>query len=269
MTDKKYLTKTEIAKTLGVARSSLYYKHKRPLVDEEVKSQIESVLVDNPAYGHKRIAIDLKLNKKRILRVMKKFGIKPARRRARKPRKKEDEGKEPSKYQNLIKDLVIDHKGQVWASDFTYINYRNKFIYLATIIDLFDREIVGVNISRFHNKELVLGAFNEAIKEHRPPEILHSDQGTEYESDGYTNTVESLGTKISMSAKGSPWENGFQESFYSQFKLELGDSNRFDQLGELIEQIYTNMAYYNNKRIHSAHGMSIKEFKEKKINKKT
>ena len=74
-------TKTDLAKKLGVSRSSLYYKHKRPALDEEVKRQIEAVLVNHPAYGHKRIALELKLNKKRILRVMKKYGIKPYRRR--------------------------------------------------------------------------------------------------------------------------------------------------------------------------------------------
>src|SRR6266496_4233172 len=128
----KQLTKTQLAKQMGISRSSLYYVHRRPLVDEEVKHQIESVLTDNPAYGHKRIALELKLNKKRILRVMKKFGIKPYRRR-KTPRKKNDEGKEPTDYSNLIETFCPIVPDLIWVSDFTYIKYKEKFIYLATI----------------------------------------------------------------------------------------------------------------------------------------
>lgn len=79
MTAPTQITKTMLAKKLGISRSSLYYHQTMPARDEEVRHQIESVLTENPEYGHKRIAIELKLNKKRILRVMKKFGIKPRR----------------------------------------------------------------------------------------------------------------------------------------------------------------------------------------------
>jgi len=88
----KKLSKTKMAKELGVSRSSLYYQPKLPDRDEEVKHQIEAVLTENPEYGHKRIALELKLNKKRILQVMKKFNIKPRRRKVKKPYKKEDIG---------------------------------------------------------------------------------------------------------------------------------------------------------------------------------
>src|SRR3989344_2498676 len=89
---EKKITKTEVAVKLGISRGMLYYQHKQPLIDEEVKHQIEAVLAEHKAYGHKRIAPELKLNKKRVLRVMKKFNIKPHRRQARKLRKKADEG---------------------------------------------------------------------------------------------------------------------------------------------------------------------------------
>lgn len=249
----KQLTKTEIAKNLGVSRSSLYYRHRKPVEDLDVKSQIESVLTQHPAYGHKRIAPELKLNKKRILRVMKKFGIKPYKRRAKKPNKPEDLGKPDTGYKNLIKGINPEELSQneVWVSDFTYIKYKNRFLYLATVMDVWDREIVGINISRFHNKELVLGAFEKALNKFGKPKILHSDQGSEYDSKDYLKLVEALGIQVSMSAKGSPWQNGFQEAFYSNYKLELGDTNRFETVGELIEEIYKQMAYYNNQRMHT------------------
>lgn len=259
----KTVTKTELARKLGIARSSLYYRHKRPAIDEEVKRQIESVLTDNPAYGHKRIALALKLNKKRILRVMKKFGIKPYKRRIKKPRKKEDEGKPATKYQNLIKEVIPTKRNQIWVSDFTYLRFKEEFIYLATIMDLFTREIVGFNVSRFHNSELVLGALEDATGKNNPPDFLHSDQGTEYDSQKYTNLAEGLGIKISMSAKSSPWENAYQESFYSQFKVDLGRTDRFSQLGELIEAISGTLLYYNTKRIHTTLKMSPEEYRKK------
>ena len=262
MITKQYkITKTELARRLGVSRQSLYYKHKRPAIDEEVRRQIESVLSDNPAYGHKRVALELKLNKKRIRRVMKKFDLKPYRRR-RSPRKTLDEGKKPTKYKNLIKNICPIHSGIVWVSDFTYIRFHERFIYLATVMDIFTREIVGFNISRFHNAELVLGALEHALSNYKRPLILHSDQGSEYDAQDYTNTAESLGIKISMSKKQSPWENSYQESFYSNFKVDLGDPNRFDSLGELIEEINLKINYYNKKRIHTKLKMSPAWFRK-------
>ena len=166
---KQAISKLELAKSLGLSVSSLYYIPKRPAIDEEVKRQIESVMADHPAYGHKRIALALKFNKKRILRVMKKFNLKPYRRKAKKWIKKADLGKPPTKYKNLIEGLKIDHPGQVWVTDFTYIKFQGKFIYLATVIDLFTREVVGFNLSRFHNRFLVMGAVLNALENYPPP----------------------------------------------------------------------------------------------------
>ena len=260
----KRLTKTELAKRLGISRSSLYYQHKRPLIDEEVRRQIEAVLADNPAYGHRRIALALKLNKKRILRVMKKYKIKPYRRRGRKPRKEDDEGKSDAKHENLIEGFCPIRSDVVWVSDFTHIRFKERFIYLSTIMDQFTREVVGWNISRFHNQELVLGALEQALghSQYSIPLYLHSDQGSEYDSQAYTAVAKDLKIKISMSRKQSPWENPYQESFYSQFKLDLGDPNRFETLGELIEAIYQTMYYYNHKRIHTALKMSPVDFRK-------
>lgn len=249
---KQKENKTKLAKRLGISRSSLYYKPKRPEIDLEIKSQIESVLTDNPAYGHKRIAHELKLNKKRILRVMKKFNIKPYRRKAKKPFKKDDLNKPPTSFQNLIKNVVVNHPDQVWITDFTYLKYQTKFIYLATIIDLFTREVVGINISRFHNRFLVIGALLNALENYPAAEIIHSDQGSEYDSSDFVDLCLSSGIKISMSTKGSPWQNGYQESFFGRFKNEFGDFNRFETIGELIEEIYQQINYYNHHRLHTS-----------------
>lgn len=119
-------------------------------------------------------------------------------------------------------------------------------------MDLFTREILGVNISRFHNRELVLGALIDALNKTKAlPKYIHSDQGSEYDSKDFVDFVRSKKIVISMSRKSHPWENGHQESFFSNLKLELGDISRFNIEGELIENIYQTIYYYNNKRIHT------------------
>lgn len=260
---KQRESKTELAKKLGVSRSSLYYKTKRDQYDEEMKKQILIVLGINPSYGHKRIALDFGLNNKRILRVMKKYSIKPYRRRTKKLRKTDDEGKEITKWENKIMDFCPIKPNIVWASDFTYIKFQETFIYLATIIDVYTREIIGWNISTVHDTNLVLGAIQHAIERTKKvPIFLHSDQGSEYDAKEYENYVLSKSITISMSHKSSPWENAFQESFYSQFKVDLGYVNRFDTVEELIEEIYQTIYYYNHKRIHTSLKMAPIIFKQ-------
>lgn len=242
-------SKQELAKSLGVSRASLYYKPKMPEKDWKLKTQIEKTLQQHPSYGHKRLALELVINKKRILRVMKLFGIKPYRRRGRKSRKTKDSG---SVYPNLLQQMEFPAKsGQAWVSDFTHIPFHGKFLYLATIMDLFDRKIVGWSLLTTHSVQLVIAALIDALEKHGRPNILHSDQGSEYKSRVYGQFAKNLGLRLSMSHKGSPWENGYQESFYGQLKIDLGDPNRFDTLGELTAAIYLQMHYYNNQRIHS------------------
>lgn len=261
-------TKTALANRLGISREMLYYRHKRTIIDEEVKKQIEAVLTKHPAYGHKRIAPELKLNKKRILRVMKRFSIKPYRRVVKKPRKKEDEGKAPVENEiNVYKLLCPVYPDIVWVSDFTYIKYKGKFIYVATIMDMFTRQILGIAISRFHDRNLVLEAFMDAEKKTQIyPVYQHSDQGSEYTSEEYKAYVKSKDIILSFADKGSPWQNGFQESFYGKFKVDLGEAERFETLGELIEAIYQTIYYYNNERRHTRLNMSPVAFRKKFLN---
>ena len=200
---------------------------------------------------------------------MKKFKIKPYRRKAKFRIKKADLNKAPTLFGNLIKDLIINRPNQVWCTDFTYINYRSSVIYLATIIDRYTREIVGFNISCFHNRFLVIGALLNALETHQKAEIIHSDQGSEYDSEDFINLVKSLGINLSMSKKGSPWENGYQESFYGKFKTEFGDLNRFETIGELIEEIYSQIYYYNHSRIHTSLKTNPYQFKVNYLLNKT
>lgn len=260
---QKKSTKTEIAKSLGVSRSSLYYKPKKPDRDLETKNLILKVMAKHKSYGHKRIAIELAANKKKILRVMKKFNLKPYRRRIKRFIKPDDINKPKTSYDNLIKYFIVDKSNLVWAADFTYIRFQGKFLYLATIIDLFTREIIGFEVSRTHDRFLCLAALQMAfVRTKTRPTYHHCDQGSEYASDDYISKLNENKIIISMSEKGHPWENGFQESFYSQFKNDLGRPDRFETLGELIEAIYLQINYYNTSRIHTKLKTNPTKFRE-------
>lgn len=248
--------KTVLAESATISRRSLYYVPKQPTKDWTTKQLIEATLRDHPSYGHKRLAIHLGINKKRVLRVMHLFGIKPYRRVTPKLYTKPKD----SVFPNLLITETLLGIGDICASDFTYLKYQGRWVYVATVIDVFSREIVGVSVLTHHGAQLVLNALANTILHRPPPRIVHSDQGSEYTSKDYTALVQKLGVLQSMSNPGCPWENGYQESFYKGFKLDLGDPNRFDRLGELVAAIYQTINYYNRDRIHSAHKMSPVQF---------
>lgn len=239
------------AKHVGISRTHEYYKHRQPGKDWKTKQLIEHALRHHPSYGHKRLATHLKINKKRILRVMKLYGIKPYRRVTRKPFKPKPKD---SVFPNLLLFETPHCRNDMWASDFTYLKHKGVWLYVATVIDLYTREIVGVSALTTHCTQLIMNALSNAVLYHAPPRIIHSDQGSEYTSKDYSALVHKLGIQQSMSSPGCPWENGYQESFYKGFKLDLGDPNKCESMGELVAEIYRTINYYNNARIHSALG---------------
>lgn len=260
-TKPKKSTKTELAKSLGVSRQSLYYKPIRDSKDLIVKAQIEKVMNEHKSYGHKRIALELKMNKKKIRRLMKKYDLKPFRRRVKKPAKPDDLNKPATEFNNEIKGFCPIRPNVVWVADFTYMKFQGKFFYAATVMDLFTREIIGWSVSVRHDRFLVLEALNMALsRTTKLPLFYHSDQGSEYDSIDCIEILQENNITVSMSTKGSPWENGFQESFYSQFKVDLGWPDQFETLGELIEAIHLQINYYNKNRIHTSLKMSPVKF---------
>lgn len=252
--------KSKALEYLNIARSTFYYKPLLEEKDEGLRLKIEKVLVDNPSYGHRRLATELKLNKKQIKRVMKKFGIKPRRGR-KKPWKcgKDEEFEAP----NLLASLFPLYKNHLWITDFTYLKWRSRWIYVCTVIDLFSREVVGLSIKTNHSSLLVSEALLNALSANPTPVVIHSDQGSEYKSKLFRAILGSYKILQSMSKKGSPWQNGYQESFFGNWKVDIGDVNRFGTLGELTAELYRSIYYYNNLRIHTSLGMSPRKFSEK------
>jgi putative transposase len=255
--EESQTTKTLRARELGVSRSTLYYKPKKPDKDWRLKCQIEEVLREHPSYGSPRIALALKRNHKPIERAMKLFGIKAYRRRGRKWKKKRNV---KVIYPNLLLLQCPSYENHIWATDFTRIPFQGKTVYLATVIDLFTRKIVGLSVYTTHAVQLVLSAFMNALQTNPRPTVFHSDNGSEYNSEIFIGALTAVGSLISRSAPGCPWENGYQESFYDKFKIDLGDSNRFTSLGELVYEIYRTIWKYNHKRIHTALKMTPCQF---------
>lgn len=256
--DDTSLTKSARARALGCARSTLYYAKKQPERDWQMKCAIEEVLRHHPSYGHRRIATALERKDERpVLRVMKLFGIKAYRRRGRRWRKAKSQAIE---YPNLLMGTIPMRMHDAWVADFTYIGWKGTTIYLATVMDVYTRSILGVSILTTHGATLVIQALWSALLNNPRPSIFHSDNGVEYNAIAFREILANCNIRISRSKKGCPWENGYQESFYDKFKVELGDPNRFATLGELVAEIYRTVHYYNTARIHSAFDMPPRSF---------
>jgi transposase InsO family protein len=248
-----------MARVMGVSRSSLYYVAKQDAKDWALKIRMEEALHDHPSYGARRLAQALSVSRKRTQRVMRKHGIKPYRRHGKKYRKSKTERHFP----NLLLGIMPSYPNHVWATDFTELAFHGKKVYVSTIVDLFTRELRGLHVGTRKGAPLTIQTLANALFHHPRPVIFHSDNGREYEAKAFIALLERYGITISRSRPGSPWENGYQESFYGKFKMDLGDPNRFKTLGELVAEIYRTAWEYNHTRIHSALKMPPSVYAEK------
>jgi transposase InsO family protein len=248
-----------MAKAMGVSRASLYYAARRPAKDWALKIRIEEALREKPSYGSRRLAQVLGMDRKRAQRVMRLFGIKPYRRHGKKYRR----SKAKRAFPNLLLEIMPSYPNHVWATDFTELAFHGKKVYVSTIIDLFTRRLMGVNIAIRKGATLTVQTLANALLHHPKPLILHSDNGKEYGAKAFIGVLENCGITISRSKPGCPWENGYQESFYDKFKIDFGDPDRFRTLGELVAEIYGTLWHYNHTRIHSALKMPPAVFAEK------
>jgi putative transposase len=180
---------------------------------------------------------------------MRKFSLRPLR-RAKSPKKPNDCGRPATGRPNILGKWCPIEPDIVWVSDFTFIRFHDRFLYLATVLDVFTGEVLGFNVSDSHDAVLILGALERASLYTRTlPEWFHSDQGSEFDSDPVTTYFITRGVKLSNAPKGSPWHNGAQESFFGRFKVEFGDFERFATLSELLEEIYRMLFYFLELRI--------------------
>ena len=248
---------------MNINHKNIYHTSIKDMKDIQTKSTIEETFKMHPAYGHRRLALELHMNHKKILRIMHKFHLEPPRLWYTKKFTTESDPAYYASYANLLKtiDLTTLSIGDVWSTDLTYIKFQGKFIYLSIIQDIVGKEVVGFNLSFQHNAELVLKTIKEAaLTAGRFPHIFHCDRGRENLAEICINYLKENNVQVSTSDPGSPWQNGWSESFFSRFKQESGNLNRFGSLGELIEYIYGYLKYYNTLRIHTKLKMSPYQF---------
>lgn len=255
---------------LKVARSSLYATPTRQIErDELAVAELKAVNEANPYYGVTRLAIELGWTEKKARRIRNLSGVVAAKRsKKRKSSSAIAEVVAPDNALRVYADFKNPDRPQdglsysrmvesgAWVQDFTYIYFSGAWVYLATVLDLKTRRIVGWSIGLRHNTELVHTAILDALSKYPSPSILHSDQGSEYLSYRLRDLCLKMEIVLSCSDKSSPWQNGFKERFYGTLKDELGLVSRFKDIAQLHEGIALTIYYYNHKRIHTALRMS-------------
>ena len=247
---------------MKVNTKNLHYQSKLEIRDQKVKKQIEDTFIPHPAYGHRRLALELKMNKKKVRRIMRKYGLTPPRLWYQKKYLTRQNKKYQDQFENLIRNIKDPGINQIWSGDLTYLKFQDRFLYLSAIQDFVSNEVLACNLSDKHNSWLTLKTIKEAVFKYGiNPDIFHFDRGRENLAQNCLGYLKAKGIKISVSDPGSHWQN-HTESFFSRFKAEAGDLSRFEELGELTEYIYQFINYYNKERIVTRLKTSPVKYKE-------
>jgi len=238
--------------------------------DKQLLEVIQAAHAQHPHYGVRRLAIHLgwSHNKVRRLRTLAGIVIEVPGKKYRGRRRGKAEIHVP---QNILhryaqfKDELRPQDGmdysdmvnaEAWAQDFTHVWFQRSWHYLAVVISLKTRQVVGWRLGLRHTSELTHEALLDALSKHNSPAILHSDQGSEYLSYKHQLLCQRMEIQLSCSNKSSPWQNGFMERWFGSFKREFSNPSQFADLPQLHEAIALHIHYYNTKRIHLALGMN-------------
>lgn len=238
---------------LSLNRSSLYIKTKSKNDDLELCNLIAEIYSSYPVYGYRRIRamlvrLGFYVNHKKVARLMRLMNI-----RAIYP------GPNTSKkaigsmvYPYLLSNLTIDKPNQVWQVDITYLRTGNGFMYLVAIIDVYTRIIVSWRLSNDLSAESCILALRCAIMEHGAPEIVNSDQGSQFTSDDWIKVLKHNNIKISMTGKGRCNDNANIERLWRSFKYEGSYLYKWQTVQELKSNIPKWVRWYNFERPHQS-----------------
>ena len=253
----------EMCGSAGVSRASYYRSwRKREPKQEEValRDAIQRLALKDRHCGYRRIGRLLKrqgwvVNHKRVLRLMREDNLLSIRRHRFVVTTDSDH--QWRVYPNLARRMELNGLNQLWVADITYLRLRQEFIYLAVILDVYSRRVVGWSISRQLDSGFAQQALESALTQRRPAPglIHHSDRGVQYACGDYVKKLEARGIVISMSRPGNPYDNAWAESFMKTLKTEEVDGRRYRDLEDAASSIGTFIEeLYNSERLHSALG---------------
>jgi len=239
---------------LSVSRSGLYYE---PVKESEDNLQLMRLMdeqyLKTPFYGVKRLLVLLvvlgyKINRKRLRRLMGLMGWQTL---YPKPR---TTFSDPAayKYPYLLRGLSIERKNQVWAIDITYLPMKNGFMYLCAVIDIHTRYIVGWGVSNSMTAQWCAEIVREAIAANGKPEIMNSDQGSQFTSDVYTQLLKDNEIQISMDGKGRAIDNIFIERLWRTVKCEHIYLHAYEDGLSLYKGLQKYLSFYNDERRHQS-----------------
>ena len=243
---------------LDIKRST-YYKYRNSEDKDYYDYLIIKEIFDDSkgTYGFRRVLEGVKIkygvifNHKKVLRIMKKYGLIPRYYKEPKSNTTKKRIEENVKDNLLKRNFKADKPNQKWCTDITYLIYNGGRAYLSSIIDLYDKKIVAYVISRSNDNKLVIDTILQAIAKRKDVTgvILHSDQGFQYTSNEYRSICEAKGIQISMSKKGSPVDNSPIESWHSLLKKEVLYTNTITSLSQYIVEVENWIEFYNTERI--------------------
>lgn len=256
------LTIERMVELAQVSRASFYRfsEDAKPDPDMDLRDAIQRIALEWPSYGRPRITAELRrrgwtVNPKRVYRLLRKDNLLCVRKRKFVVTTNSNHGRKV--YPNLAAAMVLTGVDQLWRADITYVRLRDEFVFLAVILDAFSRRVIGWALDRNMEDQLTLAALRMALS-HRsiqPGLVHHSDRGSQYASNDYTDLLKAHGIDISMSRKGNPWDNAACESFMKTLKYEEVLRNEYRDMAEALDSIPVFLErVYNQKRLHSALG---------------
>ena len=256
-----------MCRVLGLSPSGYYaWLDRKPSEREKhdavLTTQIETIWKENrEVYGRPRIFAELKedgeeVGEKRVGRLMKQAGIVGVSRRRLGPRTTNRNVDARPAPDLVERDFTADGPDQLWVADITYIPAWAGFLYLAVVVDVWSRRVVGWSMATHLRTELVLGAMNMAVWQRRPERVIHhSDQGTQYTSIAFGLRCKEVGVRPSMGSVGDCYDNGLCESFFASLECELLDQHRFRTQAQAKMAVFDYIeGLYNPRRRHSSIG---------------
>ncbi len=268
-----------MCRMLGVSRSGYYDWRDRPLSRRSLQDAALTEKIgeihrrSRQTYGSPRVHAELRAlgsrcGRKRVERLMREAGLEGCMRGRRKQTTRRN-GRAVAARDLLQRDFVATRIDKVWVADITYVPTREGFLYLAFILDVCSRRIVGWAMESHLRTELVVDALQMAVWRRRPAPGLvhHSDQGVQYTSLSFGERLKAVGIKPSMGRTGTALDNAMAESFVSTLKAELVSNLEFPTRQAARTAIFEYLeTFYNTRRLHSSLGyMSPADFEENRI----